>query len=79
MKKILLMGLSATATEADIRSWLNDFGAVHSVDLVREGDAMAPLAVIEMDITDGEAFFIVSRISGYWHDGSLVSASLLIH
>jgi len=79
MKKILLMGLSATATEAGIRSWLSGFGAVRKVDLVREGDATAPVAVIEMDITDGQAFLIVSRISSYWHDGSLVSARLLNH
>jgi hypothetical protein len=79
MKKILLMGLSATATEAGVRSWLSGFGAVRNVDLVREGEATAPVAVIEMDITDGEAFLIVSRISSYWHDGSLVSARLLNH
>jgi hypothetical protein len=79
MKKILLMGLSATATEAAIHSWLSGFGAVREVNLVREGDATAPVAVIEMDITDGQAFLIVSRISSYWHDGSLVSARLLSH
>jgi hypothetical protein len=79
MKKILLVGLSATATEAGIRSWLSGFGAVHQVSLVREGDAAAPLAIIEMHITDGQAFAIVSRISNYWHDGSLVSAALLRH
>jgi hypothetical protein len=79
MKKILLMGLSATATETGIHSWLSGFGAVRKVDLVREGDATAPVAVIEMDISDGQAFLIVSRISRYWHDGSMVSARLLVH
>ena len=79
MKKILLMGLTASATEAGIRSWLSGYGQVNHVDLVHEGDATAPVAVIEMDITDGQVFLIVSRISGYWHDGSLVSARLLNH
>jgi hypothetical protein len=79
MKKILLMGLSATATEAGVRSWLSGFGSVLNVDFVREGDAKTPVAVIEMDITDGQAFLIVSRISSYWHDGSLVSARLMAH
>ncbi len=79
MKKILLMGLSAAATEAGVRSWLGAYGAVVKVDLVREGDAKAPLAVIEVDISAGQAFLIVSRISSYWHDGSLVSARLLAH
>lgn len=79
MKKILLMGLSPTATEAGIRSWLNGFGPVRNVEFVREEDAKAPVAIVEMDITDGLAAFIVSRIQHYWHDGSLLSARLLIH
>ena len=79
MKKILLMGLGVTATEAGVRSWLSGFGPVLNVAFVRDGDAQAPLAVVDMDITDGHAFFIVSRLSNYWHDGSLVSARLLGH
>lgn len=79
MKKILLMGLGAKATEAGVRTWLSCFGPVRNVDLVREGDAKAPLALVEMDISDGQAFFLVSRISNYWHDGSLINARLLTH
>jgi len=79
MKKILLMGLSATATEAGIHSWLSGFGAVRKVYLVRDGEATAPVAVIEMEISDEQAFLIVSRISSYWHDGSMISARLLTH
>ncbi len=79
MKRILLMGLNAAVTEAGVRSWLSAYGSVINVDFVREGDAKAPLALIEMDITAGQAFLIVSRISSYWHDGSLVSARLLVH
>jgi hypothetical protein len=79
MKKILLMGLNAAATEAGVRSWLSGFGSVLNVDFVREGNAQAPVAVIEMDISDGQAFHIVSRISSYWHEGSVVSARLLPH
>lgn len=78
-KKILIMGLRATATAAGIHSWLSGFGAVGKVDLVRDGEATAPLAVIEMDITDGQAALIVSRIQRYWHDGALISACLLVH
>ena len=79
MKKILLIGLNTAATAAGVRSWLSGFGAVLRVDLVREGNAQAPVAVVEMDISDGQAFLIVSRINGYWHEGSLVSARLLPH
>jgi len=79
MKKILLTGLGPASDEAGIREWLGEFGAIVAVEFVRDGDAKAPLAVVAMEITDGQAFFIVSRISNYWHDGSLVSARLLPH
>jgi hypothetical protein len=78
-KKSLLMSLSAPASETGIRSLLNDFGSVRKVDLVREGDPTAPIAVVEMDVSNGQAFLIVSRISRHWHDGSLISARLLNH
>lgn len=73
------MGLGPSATEAGMRSWLNGFGAVRDVTFVREGNPRAPVAIVEMDITDAQATFIVSRIQNYWHDGSLVSARLLLH
>ena len=79
MKKMLLLGLSPTTTEAGVRSWLGRYGQVNHVTLLRDGDVLKPFAVVEMEITDGMASFIVSRISRYWHDGALVSAYLLIH
>lgn len=79
MKKILLMGLGPSATEAEIRSFLLGYGQVISVEVVREGDSTAPVALVGMDITDEQAFNIVSLINGYWHDGYLISARLLTH
>jgi len=79
MKRILLTGLGPATTEASVRSWLAGYGSVVGVDVVREGSAATPVAVVQMNISDGEAFFIISRISNYWHDGALVSARLLPH
>lgn len=79
MKKILLTGLRPTATEVGIRTWMSGFGIVRNVDMVRDGDPVTPVAIVEMEITDEQAFHIVSRISRYWHDRSLVSARLLSH
>lgn len=79
MKKILLMGLGPNATEAEIRSFMHSYGQVISVEVVREGDSTAPVALVGMDITDEQAFNIVSLISSYWHDGCLLSARLLTH
>lgn len=79
MKKILLLGLSPTTTEAGVRSWLSRYGQVSHVAFVREGGIRNPIAIVEMAISDGLASFVVSRISRYWHDGALVTAYLLIH
>lgn len=79
MKKILLRGLSPTTTEEGLRAWLSHYGHVSHVALVRDGDIRKPIAVVEMNIADGLAFFVVSQIHRYWHDGSLVSAYLLLH
>jgi len=79
MISILLTGLSARTTEEQVQAWLGCFGPVQHVCLVRDGNAQAPVAVIRMDIDYAQAYCITSRISNYWHDGSLVSALLLIH
>jgi len=78
-KVILLSGLRAASTEDGVREWMRGFGPVTHVAFVRDGNAAAPLAVVEREISEAQAFFIVSRISDYWHEGSLVSARLMVH
>ena len=78
-KAILLTGLRSTISVDGIRDWMCEFGPVYHVEIVRGGNAAAPLAVVEMEVSEAQAFFIVSRISNYWHEGSLVSARLLFH
>jgi hypothetical protein len=48
------MGLGPTATEGGVRSWLSGFGPVHDVAFVRDGNAVPPLAIVEMDIANGQ-------------------------
>jgi hypothetical protein len=78
-KVLLLTGLGATSTEDGVREWMRGFGPVRHVEFVRDGNPAAPVAVVEMEISEAQAFFIVSRISDYWHEGSLVSARLMVH
>ncbi|HEX8964181.1 MAG TPA: RNA-binding protein [Rhodocyclaceae bacterium] len=78
-KVILLTGLGAASTADGIREWMRRFGPVVHVDFVRDGNAAAPLAVVEMEVSEAQAFFIVSRLTNYWHEGSLVSARLMVH
>lgn len=78
-KKILITGLCNAATEESIRAWLGHFGPVERVDIVRDGSANDPVALVEMSIGDGAAAYLVSRLTDYWHDGKLVNARLLNH
>lgn len=79
MKRLLITGVNPTSTPDALASWLTRFGPVIGVNIVRDGDARAPIAIVDMDISDAQASFIVSRIANYWHDGALVSASWLMH
>ena len=78
-KKILITGLGAAATEESIRSWLGRFGQVVRVDIIRDGDADRPIAVVEMEIGEGAAAYLAFRLSDYGHDGDQVKARLLHH
>jgi len=78
-KRIMLTGLGAAATEESIRAWLGCFGPVLRIDIIRDGDADSPVALVEMEIGDGAAASLVFRLSDYWHEGKLVNARLLIH
>lgn len=78
-KKILITGIGVNATEQGIRSLLGQFGPVERIDIIRETSPEEPLALVEMNIGDGASAPLVSRLTDYWHDGSLVSAYRLIH
>ena len=78
-KTILAMGLGSGVTEAGIRSWHGRFGPVVRVDIIREGNAANPVALVEMAIGDGVAAYLASRLSKYWHDGAVVNAWPLMH
>ena len=78
-KKILITGIGVDATEQGIRSLLGQFGPVEQIDIIREGNQEEPVALVEMNIGDGAAAYLLSRLIHYWHDGYLVSACLLMH
>ncbi len=78
MKKILLIGFDGCLTEESIRSLLERFGPINRVDVFRQGNANAPLVVVEMDIGDNTAALLTSRISRYWHEGHVINAHTLL-
>jgi hypothetical protein len=79
MKKIMLTGLGGDVSEQRIRESLERVGPVVSVTIIREGDASAPVVIVEMDINDEQAHRITSRVTDYWHDGHMLNARLLLH
>ncbi len=78
-RKLLITGLGASATEESIRSWLSRFGPVVQIQLIRDGDADHPVAIVEMEIGLGAAVYVVLRLSDSGHDGDQVTARLLEH
>mgnify|MGYP003604529322 FL=1 len=79
MKKIMFSGLLPDVTEEAVRKSLEKVGTVHTVSIIKDGDASAPLVIVEMDISDVQAFQLTSRVTDYWHDGHMINARLLLH
>ena len=79
MKKIMFSGLLPDVTEEAVRKSLEKVGPVHTVSIIKDGDASAPLVIVEMDISDVQAFQLTSRVTDYWHDWHMINARLLLH
>ena len=79
MKKIMFSGLLPDVTEEAVRKSLEKVGPVHTVSIIKDGDASAPLVIVEMDISDVQAFQLTSRVTDYGHDGHMINARLLLH
>ena len=79
MTKIMFSGLLPDVTEEAVRKSLEKVGPVHTVSIIKDGDASAPLVIVEMDISDVQAFQLTSRVTDYWHDGHMINARLLLH
>ena len=78
-KTIIITGLGSDATELAVQSWLGSFGPAARVEIVRDGNANLPYALVQMEISDAAATALVSRLTNYWHEGAMVSAWLLHH
>ncbi len=79
MKKIMFSGLLPDVTEEAVRKSLEKVGPVHTVSIIKDGDASAPLVIVEMGISAVQAFQLTSRVTDYWHDGHMINARLLLH
>jgi hypothetical protein len=78
-KKILIKGLGADISEADIRTRLDCFGQVVRINIIREGSTTEPHALVEMEIGDKAAAYLAFHMSRIWSENAVVSARLLNH
>ena len=77
MKKIMFSGLLPDVTEEAVRKSLEKVGPVHTVSIIKDGDASAWAVIDEMDISAVQAFQHSSRGTDYWHDRHMNNARLL--
>lgn len=76
--KLLLTGLPTDATADRVKVGMEKLGPVTQVDIVDKGNG-AVWAIVEMPITDDQAFNITRQVTDIWHDGKFVNISILNH
>lgn len=79
MKKIMFTGLKSSVSEEDVASSLEKIGPVLKVSIIHDGNPDEPYVIVEMDISDVQAYQLTSRVTDFWHDGHMVNARLLLH
>jgi hypothetical protein len=76
--KLLLTGLPTDATTDRVRAGMEKLGPVTHVDIVDKGNG-AVWAIVEMPITDDQAFRITRQVTDIWHDGKFVNITVVNH
>lgn len=76
--KLLLTGLTSDATAEKVKAGMEKLGPVSQVEIVDKGNG-AIWAIVEMPITDDQAFKISSQVTDIWHDGKFVNITLMNH
>lgn len=76
--KFLLTGLTTEATKSSVWSGMEKLGPVTSIEMVKQNNG-DQWAIVEMPVTDDQAFKITQRITDVWHAGKFVNISILNH
>ena len=76
--KLLLTGLPIDATAEEVREGMEKLGTVSNVEIVSQ-NGPDHWAIIEMPLTDEEAFNITRRVTDLWHLGRFVNLRVLNH
>lgn len=78
MKKLLFTNLPDEIDEASVRHELKNLGYIGRVRIFRDEGLYAPIAVVEVDLTDTQALHFTARVRRYWFGDRLVSAFQLM-
>ncbi len=76
--KLLLTGLPMDATVDRVKSGMEKLGPVTEVEIVDKGLG-AVWAIVEMPITDDQAFRMTRQVTDIWHDGKFVNLTVMNH
>jgi len=79
MKKIMFTGMLPEVTEDAVKVALEKFGPVAQVSIIRDGTPDTPVVIVEMDISDIQAYKLTTLITDIWHNGHMINARLLLH
>lgn len=76
--KLLLTGLPKGATGEAVREGMKKLGPVSAVEMVVQAGS-SDWAIVEMPITDEQAFNLTQRVRDIWHAGQFVNLTILNH
>jgi len=76
--KLLMTGLPKEATPESVQAGMERLGPVSRVEMISQ-DGANHWAIIEMPITDEEAFNITRRVTDIWHAGQFINLTILNH
>lgn len=76
--KVRITNLPADVAESDIRGLLDESEDIRNIELIEEGDADSPVAVVEMD-GDAAAEAVVALINGRNWKNAVLRADKIIY
>ena len=74
--KLLITGLPSDTTADRVKSGMEKLGPVTHVEIVDKANGSS-WAIVEMPITDDQAFRITRQVTDIWHDGKFVNITIM--
>lgn len=79
MKKIIFTNLPTDVTDELVKKTLGHLGKIREIHIIKDGDPNHSVVTILIDISDEQAFELISQVKDYWFCGRLVNAHLMLY